>query len=100
MLPVGHGNGSIIKKHNRKNFNTFGFVDEKLQKSTRITLQYSIVNRRVSEFLSKNITFFLIIFFDDAAITMPNRKQFLFSSSLHYKCVKNGFQKDSLGVPD
>ena len=37
------------KEKNRKKFNTFGFVEEKPQKSTRIALQYSIVHRRVSE---------------------------------------------------
>ena len=49
---------------------------------------------------SKSIKFFLFFFWGDAAITIPNRKQFLFGSSLYHKCVKNGFQKDYLGVPD
>ena len=49
---------------------------------------------------SKSIKFFSILFLGDAAITIPNRKQFLFGSSLYHKCVKNGFQKDYLGVPD
>ena len=49
---------------------------------------------------SKSIKFFSILFLGDATITIPNRKQFLFGSSLYHKCVKNGFQKDYLGVPD
>ena len=49
---------------------------------------------------SKSIKFFSILFLGDAAITIPNRKQFLFGSLLYHKCVKNGFQKHCLGVPD
>ena len=52
LLPLGYSNSSILEKNYRKRFNTLGFIKEKPQKSTRIAVQYSIVHRRVSEFLS------------------------------------------------
>ena len=93
LLPVGYSNGIIIRKNYRKKFNTIGFVDEKLQKSTRITLQYSIVNRRVTEFLSKNITFFSIIFFDDAAIPCPTGSSFCLVARFIISVSKMDFKK-------
>ena len=44
LFSVDYDCGSMLKKDNRKGFNTFGFVNEKPQKSTRMdhTVKYSV----------------------------------------------------------
>ena len=46
LLPVGYGKSSVLKK-DQKQLNTFGFLNGKLQKGTRIALQYGMVSSMI-----------------------------------------------------